>query len=34
MGYTPYDAWVKLSIKNKGKLGGQPAGAPSPEDRS
>lgn len=33
MGYTEYDAWVILSIKNKQKLSGEPPGAPSPIDR-
>lgn len=33
LGYTEYDAWVKLSIKNKGPIGTAPPGAPSPSDR-
>lgn len=28
IGYTPYDAWVVLSLKNKGPLPGQPAQGP------
>lgn len=28
IGYTPYDAWVYLSVKNKGPLPGQPAEGP------
>lgn len=28
IGYTPFDAWVLLSIKNKGPLPGQPAQGP------
>jgi hypothetical protein len=28
IGYTPYDAWVYLSIKNKGPLPNQPAAGP------
>jgi len=30
IGYTPYDAWVYLSIKNKAALPGQPAQGPGP----
>lgn len=32
-GYTPLDAWIVLSIKNKAPLDGKPGGTPSPEDR-
>lgn len=32
-GYTEFDAWALLSIKNKAALPGRPAGTPSPEDR-
>ena len=30
LGYTPWDAWVKLSIKNKGPLPNPPAKGPGP----
>ena len=30
IGYTPYDAWVLLSIKGKAPLPGQPAPGPAP----
>lgn len=30
IGYTPWDAWVLLSIKNKGALGNPPARGPGP----
>lgn len=30
IGYTPFDAWVLLSIKNKGPLPDQPAQGPNP----
>jgi hypothetical protein len=30
IGYTPYDAWVYLSVKNKAPLPGQPAQGPPP----
>lgn len=30
IGYTPFDAWVLLSIKNKGPLPGKPAKGPGP----
>lgn len=30
IGYTPYDAWVLLSIKNKAPLDGAPAKGPAP----
>lgn len=30
IGYTPFDAWVLLSNKNKGPLDGQPAAGPAP----
>ncbi len=33
LGYTGFDAWVVLSVKAKGPLGGRPAGEPSPVDR-
>lgn len=33
LGYSPFDAWVLLSIKNKAPLPGRPAGGPSPADR-
>jgi hypothetical protein len=33
LGYTAFDAWVILSIKNKAPIGAAPAGAPSPTDR-
>lgn len=33
MGYTQYDAWVKLSIRMKQAQPDQPPGQPSPEDR-
>ncbi len=29
LGYTPYDAWVVLSLKNKGPIGPAPAKGPS-----
>lgn len=32
-GYTPFDAWVILSIKIGSPLPGKPAGGPSPADR-
>lgn len=33
LGYTQFDAWVLLSVKNKAPLPGKPSGQPSPEDR-
>lgn len=30
IGYTPFDAWVLLSVKNKAPLPGQPARGPNP----
>lgn len=30
LGYTPYDAWILLSIKNKAPLGSAPAAGPAP----
>lgn len=30
LGYTPFDAWVLLSLKNKGPLPGAPAPGPNP----
>jgi hypothetical protein len=33
VGYTAFDAWVLLSVKNKAALSGRPGGQPSPEDR-
>lgn len=34
IGYTPYDAWVVLSLKNKAPLGGQPEPGPAPPQGS
>lgn len=34
IGYTPYDAWVLLSNKNKGPLPGQPEPGPAPPQGS
>lgn len=33
LGYTEFDAWVVLSIKNKGPITAPPPGGPSPADR-
>lgn len=34
IGYTPYDAWVRLSLINKAPLPGQPAPGPAPPQGS